>query len=96
MDPHQHRSFIILGITATGTRFRPSDWAERLAGTMSVIRPDRRMIYSPHVQPGSHDGHPCVFVDARIHGVEPLAYAFLENFARDNELQVLPWPERDG
>jgi hypothetical protein len=33
----------------------------------------------------------CVVVDARLEQVEPMAYRFLVNFAKDNELQV-----RDG
>jgi hypothetical protein len=33
----------------------------------------------------------CVVVDARLQQVEPMAYRFLVNFAKDNELQV-----RDG
>lgn len=91
MTPYQYPSFIIVGITHDGQRFRPSDWSERLAGTMASMTPDRRMIYSPHVQPGIHDGANCVFVNAAIRDQEPLAYAFLENFARDNELLVLTW-----
>ncbi len=52
------------------------------------------MTYSPYVQPGDLDGEKCVFVDARIHDVEPMAYTFLVNFARDNHLRVRPWPRR--
>jgi len=32
-----------------------------------------------------------VFVDAGIHEIEPMAYAFLINFAKDNQLKVVPW-----
>lgn len=84
-------SFIIVGMTKEGRRFRPSDWAERLCGVMSAFGAERRMTYSPYVRPGGHDGEKCVYVDARIRDVEPLAYTFLVHFARDNELKVLPW-----
>ncbi len=30
-----------------------------------------------------------VLVDARIHDLEPLAYLFLRDFARDNDLRVI-------
>jgi hypothetical protein len=30
-----------------------------------------------------------VRVDARLHGIEPMAYKFLRGFAADNELEVL-------
>lgn len=84
-------SFVIIGLTLEGRRFRPSDWAERLCGVMSVFGAERRMAYSPYVQPGSHDGEKCVFVNARIRDIEPMAYAFLVNFAKDNQLKVMPW-----
>lgn len=84
-------SFIIVGLTLEGRRFRPSDWAERLCGIMSVFGAERRMAYSPYVQPGTHEGEKCVFVDARIRDIEPMAYAFLVNFAKDNNLKVASW-----
>ena len=91
MTSYPFPSFIIVGVTIDGARFRPSDWAERLAGALSTVNHDRRMVYSPHVQPGQREGFSCVRVNAAIRDNEPLAYAFLENFARDNSLKVVPW-----
>jgi len=85
--------FVIRGVTLTGKSFRPSDWAERLCGVMSVFGADQRMAraaYSPYVQPFSSGGVKCVVVDIRLKQIEPMAYAFLVNFARDNELEVRP------
>lgn len=82
--------FVIVGLTKDGKRFRPSDWAERLCGVMSQFGADNRMQYSPYVQPVLSDGVKCVVVDARLHEVEPQAYRFLVNFAKDNELQLRP------
>jgi hypothetical protein len=62
MTPNQYPSFIIVGIRIDGQRFRPSDWSERLAGTIATINLDRRMVYSPYVQPGQYDNLPCVYV----------------------------------
>lgn len=84
-------SFVIIGKTQSGKTFRPSDWAERLCGVMSAFGSERRMAYSPYVQPGNREGEKCVFVDCRIYEVEPMAYSFLVNFARDNALCVEPW-----
>jgi len=84
-------SFVIIGITLEGRRFRPSDWAERLCGVMSVFGAERRMAYSPYVQPGSWESDKCVFVNARVRDIEPMAYAFLVNFAKDNQLKVAAW-----
>jgi hypothetical protein len=83
--------FVILGATLEGKVFRPSDWAERLCGVMATFGNDQRMQYSPFVHPVTVNGVRCVVVDARLEQIEPMAYRFLVNFAKDNELQV-----RDG
>ena len=83
------QSFIIVGVTTGGKTFRPSDWADRLCGVMSAFGSDNRMMYSPYVRPGcSLKGEKTVLVDARIHDIEPLAYNFLVNFAKDNDLRM--------
>ena len=83
--------FVIVGTTLDGKTFRPSDWAERLCGVMSAFGGDNRMTYSPFVHPIAAGGVRCVVVDKRLEAIEPMAYRFLLNFAKDNELQV-----RDG
>jgi hypothetical protein len=80
--------FVIRGVTLAGRPFRPSDWAERLCGVMSAFGSDGRMQYSPYVYPVSSDGVKCVVVDVRLKEIEPMAYNFLLNFAKDNELEV--------
>src|ERR1051326_4799196 len=83
--------FVIVGTTADGKPFRPSDWAERLCGVMSAFGGDHRMQYSPYVHPVTAAGIRRVGGDVRLAGVEPMAYRFLLSFAKDNELKV-----RDG
>jgi uncharacterized protein DUF3579 len=80
--------FVITGVTLGGKPFRPSDWAERLCGVMSAFGSDGRMQYSPYVFPITSAGVKCVVVDARLKDIEPMAYHFLMNFAKDNELRV--------
>jgi len=83
------RSFVIVGVTRDGKRFRPSDWADRLCGVMSAFGADHRMKYSPYVRPGcTLKGDKTVMVDARLHDVEPLAYKFMVNFGNDNDLLI--------
>jgi hypothetical protein len=79
---------IILGITQTGAPFRPSDWADRLCGVMSIFGEDQRISYSPYVNPSVANGHKCVRVDTRLQALDPNAFAFLMGFARDNELRL--------
>lgn len=81
--------FLIVGKTANGKPFRPSDWAERLCGIMATMGTDNRMRYSPYVRPGPVvDGAKTVEVDAKLYQVHPTAYRFLLNFAKDNQLEV--------
>lgn len=80
---------VIQGLTSAGKQFRPSDWAERLAGVMSVFGADHRMSYSPYVKPITYEGARSVWVDKKLNDIEPRAYAFLLSFAKDNDLKVV-------
>lgn len=82
-------SFIIVGLTRAGKKFRPSDWAERLCGVMSAFGAEKRMKYSPFVTPCSFNGEKSVVIDGQLDALEPMAYKFMVNFAEDNDLQVV-------
>jgi len=87
------KEVFILGVTRAGKTFRPSDWAERLAGVMSQFRPGgpqpgSHLRYSPWCIPSSLDGIKCVIVNRELRDAEPMAWDFCVNFARDNDLQV--------
>ena len=81
---------VIQGVTETGQSFRPSDWAERLCGMMSVFGQDRHLSYSPYLKPIIAGGIRCVVVDLRLEGIDPDAFRFLLGFAKDNELKLRP------
>ncbi len=89
-DPVQH--LIIHGKTLEGQRFRPSDWAERLAGVLSQFRPAgsiaNPLSYSPYAMPRTLNGLPCVMIDHRLRQLEPLAWKFACDFADSNRLQT--------
>jgi len=94
MTPTPPRQFFIQGLTTDGKRFRPSDWAERLAGAMSSFRPEGEaggigayIGFSPYCVPNTINGVKCVIVSEALRGVEPMAWDFVMNFARDNNLQ---------
>ena len=86
--PVESLEVVIKGVTQDGKPFRPSDWAERLCGVMAAFGGDHRMQYSPFVHPITVNGVRCVVVDRRLEQIEPMAYRFLVNFAKDNELRV--------
>jgi len=88
------KEVFILGVTQDGRTFRPSDWAERLAGVMSQFRPGgavpgSHLSYSPWCVPNTLDGVKCVIVHTDLRDEEPMAWAFVMNFAKDNDLQVV-------
>ncbi len=89
------REVFIQGVTRDGQAFRPSDWAERLAGAMSSFRPggghggiSAYIGYSPWCVPRVINEIKCVIVNEQLRDIEPMAWDFVMNFARDNNLQV--------
>jgi hypothetical protein len=99
MPSPQPRTLFIQGVTRDGKPFRPSDWAERLAGAMSSFRPEGSaggiasfIGYSPFCVPRVIDGVKSVLVDSALREVEPMAWDFVMSFARDNNLVVVEPP----
>lgn len=92
--PAKSRELFIQGLTKAGRPFRPSDWAERLAGAMSSFRPRTLggpasyIGYSPYCVPTLVGAVKGVIVNERLRDIEPMAWDFVMNFARDNELMV--------
>lgn len=88
--------YLIQGITQDGRTFRPSDWSERLAGAMYSFcpapgehkGPNAYIQYSYYVRPVLVDSVKCVVLDSRLRKIEPMAFDFVLNFAKDNNLVV--------
>ena len=88
------KEVFIQGITRDGKTFRPSDWAERLAGVMSPFRPGgakagSHLSYSPWCFPTTLGGVKCVVVNRALRDYDVMAWDFCLNFARDNDLQTI-------
>jgi len=99
------KEVFILGVNHQGKAFRPSDWAERLAGVMSQFRPGgpqpgSHLGYSPWCVPTSFGQVKCVIVHRDLRDYDVMAWDFCLNFARDNDLQVSETrpviPEKSG
>ena len=92
---------VIEGVTRDGQLFRPSDWIERLIGTLSIYGEDRRSAVLAHVgadrrrrqesflQAQMIDGQKCLVVDTRLREANPAAYRFLQEFIENNRLRIL-------
>ena len=89
------KEVFIQGKTRDGKAFRPSDWAERLAGAMSCFRPEGSgggpaafIGYSPYCVPRFIGGIKGVIVSRELREMEPMAWDFVMSFALDNNLVV--------
>jgi len=84
----QHpKKTIIQGVTQTGEKFRPSDWAERMSDSLSTFH-KHRIYYSPLLQPIMHDGYKCVLLDHQLKQSNPKLYQSILDFAHQNKLRI--------
>ncbi len=80
--------FIVVGETQEAKRFQPSDWAERLAGSLSTLR-NRRVVYSPLLIPIVYEGIRCLRVAAELENEYPAIYKEVIQFTQCNHLKVV-------
>lgn len=85
---HSCDAMLILGETHSGSIFRPSDWVDRLAGSFSTFRQDRRLKYSSSVRPIIIEETRGLLVDISLLESDPTAFHFLLGFADDNNLII--------
>ena len=79
---------VIEGVTGKGKTFRPSDWAERMSGSLASFK-NRRIQYSPLLQPSvNKDGYKCVLLDKKLKESSPQVYQSIIEFARANDLKI--------
>jgi hypothetical protein len=78
---------VIEGVTLAGTPFRPSDWAERIGGSLSTFK-NQRIYYSPLLKPSYKEGNRCLIVDPKLQEKYPALYKHILDFAAKNNLKV--------
>ena len=90
---------IIFGVTSTDEKFRPSDWIERFCGVMAPydttyqtsgerVNIQKGMGYSDLVFPTTHKGERVVIAMEQLNNIEPLAWEFVLNFIKENDLKT--------
>jgi len=82
-----HKKIIIEGVTEEGDQFRPSDWAERMSGSLCTFK-GRRIVYSPLLEPSVKGGNKCVIVDPALKESNPELYQSIMDFAKTNKLKI--------
>lgn len=88
MADSDDKKIVIEGVTPQGEAFRPSDWAERMSGTMASFK-NSRIHYSPLLQPSvNHEGYKCVLLDPKLKESSPQVYKAILDFAKTNHLKI--------
>lgn len=85
---------MIEGRTESGETFRPSDWAERMSGSLCTFN-NRRITYSPLLQPTVRDGCSCVLLDPELKDANPSLYESILEFAEKNHLRLSDTEEKE-
>jgi hypothetical protein len=85
--PIEPKKILIEGVTEEGKQFRPSDWAERMSGSLCTFS-NHRIVYSPLLQPLVKGGNKCVLVDPQLKESNPALYDSIMEFARANKLKT--------
>jgi hypothetical protein len=86
--PSKHKTWLIQGLTASGGRFRPSDWVERICSLMAAFR-GGRLQYSNLLYPVLVNGVKCVQLDSRLEQEQPEMHKQVMYFANSNGLNII-------
>ena len=81
---------IIEGTRHDGSKFRPSDWVERISSMWAEFGINHRLTYSPKVQPCIIQGQMCLVIEKSLEESNPGAYQYIMRFAQDNNLRIQP------
>lgn len=87
---------LILGNTTSGGKFRPSDWCDRLHGTLHTLKDDecyediKDMVHLVHYQ-----NNKCIVVANELKNINVLVYNFFVNFAKNNKLTIVQLSEEE-
>lgn len=84
----QDSKIIVEGITENGEQFRPSDWAERMSGSLSTFDNMHRVVYSPLLQPAIRNGEKCMLIDPALKTANPALYESLLDWVKTNNLKI--------
>jgi hypothetical protein len=85
---NKKKLLIIEGIRENGTKFRPSDWPERISSTFAGFGKDQRLHYAPGVSPRVHNGQKVLAIEAALKEQNPVIYQAVIKFARENNLRI--------
>lgn len=95
-DKECPKKILIEGVTEEGQQFRPSDWAERMSGSLCTFGSSHRIVYSPLLQPLVKGGNKCVLLDPSLKESNPSLFESILEFARENKLKMCEEEEEES
>ena len=81
---------VIRSIKNDGSRFRPSDWIDRISSTLATFHhlSEHKHSISVKARPCIIDGEKCFVVNSQLEQLNPNAYNYVMQFAFSNNLNV--------
>jgi hypothetical protein len=96
MSAKQQCKFVVQGITESGSKFRPSDWIDRIASLDAEYGPQHRLVYSDYLHPEVFQGERSLIIDTRLEETNPGLLDYVMDFARMNQLRTMQVCFMDG
>ena len=90
-ESEEKRYTFIKGQVTDGRKFRPSDWCDRLVGSIALYAREESDLYNEitgSVCLTDRDGFKGLVMDNKLKEIEPTLYRFLRSFAIDNKLTI--------
>lgn len=80
-------TIIIESIKKDGSKFRPSDWIERLSDSIGTFESGRPLHFSKKCKPGVVNGEKCLILDDSLEDTNKNAFNYIMDFVKSNNLR---------
>lgn len=87
-EMRDHCRFVVDGMRNDRSEFRPSDWIERISSQIAQDGEAKKLGYHHHVHPRVIDGEKYLIIERSMEEKDPLAFTFVLEFCRANELRI--------
>ena len=96
MPSNRTCKYVIQGITESGSKFRPSDWIDRIASLDAEYGDMHRLVYSDYVHPEVFEGERSLVIDMVLKQTNPELLDYILGFVKMNQLRMVKVCVIDG
>lgn len=89
----QSEKWVIESFREDGSKFRPSDWVERICALNAIYGADHRLRYASALKPVIYKGEKCLLVEQALKEGNPGLYEYILGFAKENSLRMQQYSE---